>query len=114
MTVSEQKPKEAGLSPELKAELERSAREADVKVALLKLGVGRAQILELVEKYPLELIEQQLIWLPLRHARKPSSLIVASIKGDYEEPAAALEQTAASSSSSDYKGKQGSQGDASN
>jgi len=98
-----------GLSPEQMIELDRSAREADVKVALLKLGVGRAQILELVETYPLERIEQQLAWLPLRRARKPSSLIVASIKQNYELPAAALEQTAADSSSSDYRGEHSSE-----
>src|SRR5579862_2065901 len=76
------------------AELERSARELEVKLALLRLGVGRAQIIDLVEKYHLERIERQLAWLPLRGPRKPSSLIVSAIKEDYEEPAAALEPTA--------------------
>ena len=98
-----------GLAPEEMADLERSGREADAKVALLRLGVSRSRILELVEKYPLERIEQQLAWLPLRHARKPSSLIVASIKEDYESPAAALEQTAADSSSSDLENEPSSE-----
>ncbi len=90
-----------GLTPEELADLEHSGREADVKVALLKLGVSRSQIMELVERCPLERIERQLKWLPLRKPRKPSSLIVSAIKEDYEEPAAALEQAAASSNSSD-------------
>ncbi|MHB8636071.1 MAG: hypothetical protein ACYC96_06330 [Fimbriimonadaceae bacterium] len=92
-----------GLTAEQLAEIERSGREADVKVALLKLGVGRAQILELVAQYPLEVIEQQLAWLPLRKPRKPSSLIVSAIRESYEAPAAAFEPTAADSSSSVYR-----------
>lgn len=92
-----------GLTPEQKAELERSAREADVKIELLKLGVGRSHILEIVEHYSLERIERQLKWLPYRRARKPSSLIVSAIKEDYDAPAATLEQTTTSSNSSDYK-----------
>ena len=109
MAQTEQTPK--GLTPEQKAQLERAGREADVKVELLKLGVSRTIILDLVEKYSLERIEQQLAWLPLRRARKPSSLIVSAIKEGYEEPAAALEQTAAlkqtatDSNSSVYRGK---------
>lgn len=94
--------KKRRLSEKEVAELERSAREADVKVVLLKLGVRRSQILELVQHYSLERIERQLRWLPYRKARKPSALIVAAIKEDFEEPAAALEQTATSNSSSDY------------
>jgi|SRR5579871_4561243 len=101
---SEQKPYSGRITPEQERQLERSARESEVKIALLKLGVSRVQILELVDKYDLELIEQQLIWLPLRRPRKPSSLIVSAIKENYEEPAAALEQTAASSNSSVNKG----------
>jgi len=92
-----------GLSPKQLEELELSSREADAKVALLRLGVSRSQILELVDRYSLERIERQLAWLPLRHARKPSSLIVSAIKENYEEPAAALEQTATSNSSSDLE-----------
>lgn len=92
-----------GLSPEEHEALERSSREAEAKVALLKLGVSRSQIMELVERYSLERIEKQLQWLPLRRPRKPSSLIVSAIKENYEAPAAALEQAAENSSSSDYR-----------
>jgi hypothetical protein len=101
--MTKQKPN-PGLTPELKAQLDRAGREADVKIELLKLGVSRTIILDLVEKFSLESIEQQLAWLPLRRARKPSSLIVSAIKEGYEEPAAALEQTTASSNSSVYRG----------
>lgn len=102
----EQKPN-LGLSPELKAQLELSARESDVKMALLRLGVRRSQILELVENYALELIEQQLEWLPYRRARKPSSLIVAAIKENYDEPATLPATT--SNSNNDYRAKEAEQ-----
>lgn len=84
-------------------ELERAGREADVKVVLLKLGVRRSQIMEIVERYSLERIERQLRWLPYRKARKVSSLIVSAIKEDYEEPSAALEHATTSNSSSDLR-----------
>ena len=91
------------LSAEEMKDLERAGREADVKVVLLKLGVRRSQIMEIVKLYSLERIERQLRWLPYRKARKVSSLIVAAIKEDYEEPSAALEQTTTSNSSSDLE-----------
>jgi hypothetical protein len=100
MSLSKKSDGAGALTPEQIAELERSGREAEVKVELLKLGVSRSQIMELVERYSLERIERQLQWLPLRRARKPSSLIVSAIKEDYELPSAALEQQPENSSSS--------------
>lgn len=92
-----------GLTVRQRFELKQSEREADIKVALIKLGVRRSRIMEIVEHYDLTRIERQLRWLPYRRARKPSSLIVSAIKEDYEEPAAALEPQPSNNSSSDLE-----------
>lgn len=104
-------PDSSGLSPKELSDLERSGREAEVKVELLRLGVSRSQILEIVERYSLERIERQLRWLPYRRARKPSSLIVSAIREDFEVPSAALEQQPSNSSSSFIQPENGSGGE---
>jgi len=52
----------------------------------LEIGVSPKVTHELL-RYDPEVIEQQLRWLPARNARRPSSLIVAAIKDNYEKPA---------------------------
>ncbi len=54
---------------------------------LVALGVSREDVEELMTEYPLEEIEQQLAWLPYRHAKFPARLIVAAIENRYEPPA---------------------------
>lgn len=54
---------------------------------LARFGLPRDQAAELVARYGAEAVERQLKWLPYRKAQNPSRLLVASIEGDYGEPA---------------------------
>ena len=55
-------------------------------VQLQRIGVSSRLMSELL-MYDLDKVEQQLIWLPARAARKPASMIVSAIRNDYEKPA---------------------------
>lgn len=54
---------------------------------LVELGIGVRKAENLVTQYSEELIRKQLKWLPLRTARRPASLLIASIENDYDPPA---------------------------
>jgi hypothetical protein len=54
--------------------------------ALLELGVGAGTTREILAHYDPDLVDQQLAWLPFRRARRPSRLIVAAIRDNYEKP----------------------------
>ena len=73
------------------------AGEGEVAVArreLAALGVPRETIAALLREYPLTLIQQQIRWLPLRHAKSPARFIVAAIQGRYLPPVQARFQPA--------------------
>jgi len=55
-------------------------------LALRKMGVSEQVCTDLLVGFSLDRIEQQIAWLPFRRAKRRSSMIVASIKGDYERP----------------------------
>ena len=65
---------------------ERKQRMIRLAAQLQQLGVSRHLLPELV-CYDLDMVEQQLIWLPARNARKKASMIVAAIRNNYEQPA---------------------------
>ena len=65
---------------------ERKQRMIRLAAQLQQLGVSRHLLPELV-CYDLDMVEQQLIWLPARNARKKASMIVAAIRNNYEKPA---------------------------
>ena len=54
---------------------------------LARLGVTRRQVERLFSQYEIDVIEQQLIWLPYRRARNQASVIVMAICENYEKPA---------------------------
>jgi hypothetical protein len=53
---------------------------------LVRIGVGLRKAQNLVDRYPADRIAQQLEWLPLRAARRPASLLIASIEHNYDPP----------------------------
>lgn len=59
-----------------------------LKRRLLARGLTLEQATLLLDTYPLPRIEQQVEWLPLRHARNPVGFLMAAIEGDYEPPLA--------------------------
>jgi hypothetical protein len=59
---------------------------------LVEEGVGLRKARNLVDHYPEERIRKQLRWLPLRSARRPASLLIASIERDYDAPVYAEEE----------------------
>lgn len=54
---------------------------------LVRTGINLRKAESLVSEFPEELIRKQLRWLPLRAARRPASLLIASIEHDYDAPA---------------------------
>ena len=72
---------------------EESRRDRLVRlaVALQRLGVSERETFKLLSEFDLDQIERQLNWLPLRNPKKQASLIVTSIREDYEAPAGAIE-----------------------
>lgn len=59
---------------------------AKVREALIEVGLLAQQADELLERYDIPRIEQQLAWLPLREARSPVGFLLSAIKNDYEAP----------------------------
>jgi len=55
-------------------------------LGLQKLGVSQSGSLQLMNQYPLETIERQLFFLPMRKAKRPSAFIVDAIRFDYSPP----------------------------
>lgn len=63
-----------------------SDRQILIAVRLQELGVSQAGVVELLSQYPLDLIEQQLTWLPLRKAKRPEALIIEAVRNNYSPP----------------------------
>lgn len=59
-----------------------------LKRQLIALGITSPEATLLLDTYPQERIQQQLEWLPLRHARNPAGFLLAAIEGDYDPPMA--------------------------
>ncbi|MBS1714606.1 MAG: hypothetical protein JST30_09750 [Armatimonadetes bacterium] len=55
-------------------------------VALMRIGVSKRGVEELLTNYPVETIKRQLAFLPFRKARRPEALIVESIRNDFSPP----------------------------
>lgn len=53
---------------------------------LVEVGVGFRKAQSLADSFPEELVRKQLKWLPLRAAKRPASLLIASIEQDYGPP----------------------------
>jgi hypothetical protein len=77
-------------NPEQQPNSRRSTdpRRGQILRQLIGLGVGGSVAEQLLQRFPLERIQQQLDWLPHRKARKPASMIVAAITENYDMPAA--------------------------
>lgn len=59
---------------------------------LVHYGISLRKAESLVNSFPEDLIRKQLRWLPLRAARRPASLLIASIEHDYDAPAYAKDE----------------------
>lgn len=53
---------------------------------LMERGVSGSQVKRLLASYDLDRIERQIAWLDARRAKRKSSLLIAAIDQDYEEP----------------------------
>ncbi|MGV3615280.1 MAG: hypothetical protein ACO1SV_08095 [Fimbriimonas sp.] len=60
-------------------------RAVELAMELLKLGVSRAGVEELLS-YGLDAVERQLAWLPYRKAKRKEALIVDAIRNNYSPP----------------------------
>lgn len=72
--------------PSLGTQESRADRILRIAIALRQNGVSDAVTRDLLYKYGLDEIEQQLAWLPYRKAKRRAPLLVAAIKGRYGEP----------------------------
>lgn len=61
-------------------------REVRVATELMRLGVSRSGIVDLLAHHPVDVIERQLKYLPLRKSRRPEALIIDAIRHDYSAP----------------------------
>lgn len=59
---------------------------------LVQVGINLRKAESLVGEFPEGLIRRQLRWLTLRAARRPASLLIASIEHDYDAPAYAKDE----------------------
>ncbi|MBI5707281.1 MAG: hypothetical protein HZC36_09870 [Armatimonadetes bacterium] len=59
---------------------------------LVHFGISLRKAESLVSGFPEDLIRKQLRWLPMRAARRPASLLIASIEHDYDAPAYANDE----------------------
>lgn len=75
-----------GLERKAMEEKARQDRLTEISTHLMFVGVPVPEVKRLLSNYEPERIERQLRWLPYRRPRKPSSLIVAAIEGDYGPP----------------------------
>jgi len=57
-----------------------------VAIELKKLGVSQAGVLELLGRYPIELVEAQLSYLPYRKARRPEAFIIQAVRNNFSAP----------------------------
>lgn len=60
--------------------------EAVARRQLAALGVPRDQVGALFAEHPLDQIQEQIKWLPLRNAKAPARFIVAAIQNRYLPP----------------------------
>ena len=74
--------------PEVSQEESRRDRMVRLAVALQRIGVSERETFKLLTDFPLDSVEAQITWLPLRNPKKPASLIVTAIREDFEAPAA--------------------------
>jgi hypothetical protein len=61
-------------------------RSVAVAARLMELGVSRTGIVDLIAFHPIDTIERQLEWLPLRKCRRPEAFIIEAIRNDYSKP----------------------------
>ncbi len=57
-----------------------------IALELQKLGVSQDGTLDILVKYPLEIIEAQLSYMPYRRAKRPEAFIVEAIRKNYSPP----------------------------
>lgn len=53
---------------------------------LQKLGVSQDGSLDILLKYPIDVIEAQLSYMPMRRAKRPEAFIVEAIRKNYSPP----------------------------
>ena len=61
-------------------------REGEAYHALLEVGISDLDARQLLAEFPIESIEDQLAWLPVRGARNPVRFLTAAIRGSYAPP----------------------------
>src|SRR5260221_5858890 len=61
-------------------------RPIQLALQLMRLGVSRAGVADLLSQYPYDVIERQLGFLPYRKAKRPEALIIDAIRHNYSPP----------------------------
>lgn len=61
-------------------------RATNVALHLMRLGVSKTGVYDLLAHYPVEVIERQLAYLPYRKAKRPEAFIIDAVRGDYSTP----------------------------
>jgi hypothetical protein len=61
-------------------------REGEAYRAMLVVGITDQEARNLLIENPLEVIEEQIEWLPVRGARNPARFLSAAIRGNYASP----------------------------
>lgn len=61
-------------------------RAIELAIALMRVGVSRAGVTELLSSYEFDVIERQLQYLPFRKAKRPEAFIIEAIRHDYSPP----------------------------
>jgi hypothetical protein len=65
---------------------EEELSEVWVRAKCAVLEVAPSVVEVLLEKYPLELIERQLEWLPFRNPRDPAGMLIRAVQDDWDRP----------------------------
>ena len=55
-------------------------------------GMSKEQALDVLARFPVQEVQRQVEWLPLRSAKSPSRFLLAAIEGDYDPPLALKRQ----------------------
>lgn len=76
------------VTEQLGHDTEESNDHRKLRTRLENTGLTHEQATEVLAKYPMDVVAQQLDWLPYRKAKNPTGYLLAAIDGGYQEPRA--------------------------
>ena len=60
-------------------------RNVQIAAKLLQLSISHAGVVELLQ-FPPDEVEQQLLWLPFRKAKRPGAFLINAVRNHYSPP----------------------------